>query len=228
MKVDKQFFGGDKITAVVAVRKGSQRIPNKNIIPFGSSNLLEMKLELLKKVSNIDEIIVNSDCDEMLAIGEKYGCLTHKREKYFASSKVNNSDFHNHIAATTDTDYIFLAPVCSPFVSVESHEKAIDMFLNSNHDSLTSVDVIKNHLWMNGKPLNYDLNNIPNSQNLPNVERLNYGISIISKKSMLKNRSLIGDNPRFYKLDQFESVDVDTPFDFFIAEQIYEKYYKNL
>ena len=44
MKVNKQFFGGDKMTAVVAVRKGSQRIPNKNITPFGHSNLLEMKL----------------------------------------------------------------------------------------------------------------------------------------------------------------------------------------
>ena len=29
------------ITAVVAVRKGSQRVPNKNIKPFGDSNLLE-------------------------------------------------------------------------------------------------------------------------------------------------------------------------------------------
>ena len=227
MKVDKQFFGGDKVTAVVAVRKGSQRIPNKNITPFGSSNLLEMKLELLKKVSNIDEIVVNSDCDEMLAIGEKHKCLIHKREKYFASSKVNNSDFHNHIAATTDTDYIFLAPVCSPFISIESHEKAINEFLNNKHDSLTSIDIIKNHLWMNGKPLNYDLNNIPNSQNLPNVERLNYGISIISRSSMLKNRSLIGNSPDFYELNHFESVDVDTPFDFFIAEQIYNKYFKN-
>ena len=66
MKVDKQFFGGDKVTAVVAVRKGSQRIPNKNITPFGNSNLLEMKLEVLKKVNKIDEIIVNSDCEEML------------------------------------------------------------------------------------------------------------------------------------------------------------------
>ena len=44
---------------------------------------------------------------------------------------------------------------------------------------------------------------------------------------MLKNRSLIGDNPGFYKLDHFESVDVDTPFDFFIAEQIQNKYFKN-
>ena len=42
-----------------------------------------------------------------------------------------------------------------------------------------------------------------------------------------KNRSLIGNNPDFYELDHFESVDVDTPFDFFIAEQIYNEYFKN-
>ena len=51
------------ITAVVAVRKGSQRVPNKNIKPFGKSNLLEMKLDILKQVDGIDEIVVNSDCD---------------------------------------------------------------------------------------------------------------------------------------------------------------------
>tara|TARA_R110001632_G_scaffold37217_2_gene94119 strand:- start:608 stop:1273 length:666 start_codon:yes stop_codon:yes gene_type:complete len=212
-----------KLTAVVAVRKGSQRIPNKNIIPFGDSNLLEMKLHLLQKIKTIDEIIVNSDCDNMLAIGEKNGCLTHKREEHYASSIVNNSDFHEHIAKVTDTDFIFLAPACSPFVSIESHYYAIDHFLDNNYDSLTSVDVIKNHLWLNEKPLNYSLDNIPNSQDLPDVKRLNYGISIITRKSMLKNKSLIGDNPGFYKLDHFESVDIDTPFDFFIAEQIYKK-----
>ena len=213
-----------KLTAVVAVRKGSQRIPNKNIKPFGDSNLLEMKLNILKQVTTIDEIIVNSDCDKMLSIGKKYGCLTHKREDYYASSIVNNSDFHEHIAKVTDTDFIFLAPTCSPFVTVDSHYYAIDHFLDSKHDSLTSVDIIKNHLWLNEKPLNYSLDNIPNSQDLPDVKRLNYGISIITKESMLKNRSLIGDNPGFYELDHFESVDVDTPFDFFIAEQIYKKY----
>ena len=169
-----------KMTAVVAVRKGSQRIPNKNITPFGSSNLLEMKLELLKKVNNIDEIIVNSDCDKMLAIGQRYGCLTHKREDHYASSIVNNSDFHGHIAEVTDTDFIFLAPTCSPFISVKSHEQSINTFLNSVCDSLTSVDIIKNHLWLDKKPLNYTLKNIPNSQDLPDVKRLNYGISIIT------------------------------------------------
>jgi len=215
-----------KLTAVVAVRKGSQRIPNKNITPFGDSNLLEMKLNLLKKIETIDEIVVNSDCDDMLAIGKKYGCSIHKREDHYASSIVNNSDFHEHIAKVTDTDFIFLAPTCSPFISAETHEKAIIEFLFKEHDSLTSIDVIKNHLWMNDEPLNYNLNNVPNSQDLPDVKRLNYGISIITRESMLENRSLIGNNPGFYELDHFESVDVDTPFDFFIAEQINNKYFK--
>ena len=213
--------------AVVAVRKGSQRIPNKNIKPFGDSNLLEMKLNILKEVPDIDEIIVNSDCDDMLAIGEKYGCSTHKREAHYASSIVNNSDFHKHIAEVTKADFIFLAPTCSPFITVDSHNAAIDRFLSSEHDSLTSVDIIKNHLWLNEKPLNYRLDNVPNSQDLPDVSRLNYGISIITKKSMLENRSLIGNNPGFYNLEGFEAVDVDTPLDFFIAEQIYNEYFKN-
>ena len=86
---------------------------------------------------------------------------------------------------------------------------------------------MKNHLWLNEKPLNYRLDNVPNSQDLPDVKRLNYGISIITRESMLRNRSLIGNSPDFYELDHFESVDVDTPFDFFIAEQIYNEYFKN-
>ena len=69
------------ITAVVAVRKGSQRVPNKNIKPFGDSNLLEMKLKVLLQVKGIDEIVVNSDCDDMLDIGRQYGTKTHKRDE---------------------------------------------------------------------------------------------------------------------------------------------------
>lgn len=215
-----------KLTAVIAVRAGSQRVPNKNIRPFGNSNLLEMKIKLLQQVKGIDEIIVNSDSDEMLAIGKKYGCITQKRDDYYASSEVNNSEFHRHIAETTDTDYIFLAPVCSPFVSVESHEKAIRQFLETDCDSLTSVDVIKNHLWMDNKPMNYSLDNVPNSQDLPDVLRLNYGITIIEKEKMEALARIVGEQPSFYILDDIESVDVDTPFDLFMAEQIYNKYFK--
>ena len=31
--------GGKTVTAVIPVRAGSKRLPNKNILPFGDSNL---------------------------------------------------------------------------------------------------------------------------------------------------------------------------------------------
>ena len=221
------------IAAVVAVRKGSQRIPNKNIKPYGKSNLLDMKLNLLKSVRNIDEIIVNSDCDKMLDIGLQHGVSIHKRSEYFASSECSNSEFHGHIAEVTNSDTIFLAPVCSPFVSIKSHEKAIELYLNGFYDkkdeikfdSTISVTEVKNHLWLNNEPINYDLNNVPNSQDLPDVVKLNYGITITDKKIMQKYKRVVGNAPAFYKLDEIESQDVDTPFDWLVAEAIYKKKY---
>ena len=60
-----------KITAVIPVRKGSIRVKNKNIKPFGNSSLLELKIDLLKQVVGIENIIVNSDSQEMLDIAER-------------------------------------------------------------------------------------------------------------------------------------------------------------
>lgn len=212
------------ITAVIAVRKGSQRVKNKNIRPFGTNNMLEMKLQLLKQVKEIDNIIVNSDCDLMLKIAKNYGVNTHKREGYFASSECTNSEFHGHIADVTKCDTIFLAPVCSPFVSIDSHKNSIKYYINNNFDSVTSVEEVKNHLWLNGKPLNYDLNNVPNSQDLPDVVKLTYGITIVDRNIMKKYKRVIGNNPGFYKLNEIESVDIDTEYDFLVAEQLYKKF----
>lgn len=54
------------ITAVIPVRAGSRRLPNKNILPFGNSNLLVHKIRQLNQVKSIDTIVVSSDSDEML------------------------------------------------------------------------------------------------------------------------------------------------------------------
>ena len=205
-----------KVTAVVAVRKGSQRVPDKNIRPFGESNLLQMKIDVLKQVEGLDEIVINSDCDHMLEVGKSNNCITHKRNQKYGS-------FHHHIAKVTNTDHIFLAPVCSPFISVETHEKAIFDYMNSDFDSMTSVDIIKNHLWLGDKPLNYSLDDVPNSQDLPNVMRLNYGISIVNRNTMLNKRGLVGERPTFIILNDRESVDIDTMFDFNFAEYLYKR-----
>ena len=212
------FKSRKKIVAVVAVRAGSQRVPNKNIRKYHNTNLLELKLNVLVKCKQIDEIVVNSDSQEMLEIGKKYNVSTQKREQYFASSEATNSEFHGHIAETTKGDVIFLAPVCSPFISSIRHDEIIKYYKSENFDSLTSTHSVKGHLWLDNKPLNYKLDYIPNSQDLPDIKMLNYGVSLIEKEMMLKNRALIGDNPGFIDLNAIESMDINTLEEFELAD----------
>jgi len=212
-----------KLTVVVPVRAGSQRVKDKNIKPFANSNLLKIKLETLKKVSIIDKIIVNSDSDEMLDIALSCGISTHKREGYYASSKCDNSEFFEHIATTTPSDYILCSLVTAPLISKETYFACINKFMNSDIENLVTVSDVKHHLWLNGNPLNYNPQSSPNSQDLPDVVSLNYGISIISRDDMIKNRNIVTKNPYFYSLDEIESLDIDTEFDFMVAEYVYKK-----
>ena len=210
------------MTAVVAVRSGSQRVKNKNFRPFADTNLLELKLKILIKVKNIDEIIVNSDSDIMLEIANKYNVKTQKRDEFFASSHATNSDFHKHIAEVTNSDFIFLAPVCSPFIGVKRHQEAINNFMMSEVDSLTSCELVKGHLWLDGKPINYSLDNVPNSQDLPEIKKLNYGISIIKRQTMIERKGLVGLKPEFVVLNEIESTDIDEMETFKTAEILYK------
>lgn len=75
------------ITAVIPVIAGSRRLPNKNILPFGDSNLLIHKIRQLKQVNEIDNIVVSSDSDKMLKMAETEGVLTHKREIEYCDEK---------------------------------------------------------------------------------------------------------------------------------------------
>lgn len=217
-----------KMTAVVAVRAGSQRVKDKNIRPFSNTNLLELKLNILKKVKNIDEIIVNSDSEKMLEIAKRHNVKAEKRKDFYASSEASNSDFHKHIAEVTKSDFIFLAPVCSPFISVKKHEEAIESFMTSDFDSLTSCELVKGHLWLDKKPINYSIDNVPNSQDLPEIKKLNYGISIIIREIMLKRKGLVGLNPDFIILNEIESTDIDEIDTFKTAEILYNNLQLNL
>ena len=215
-----------KITVVVPVRKGSQRVKNKNFKPFADSNLLKIKLDVLKQVDVIDEIVVNTDSKIALQIADEYGVSKCIREDYYASSECNNSEFFQNIAENTNTDYIIYSPCTAPLIKVDTYYDFINRFRNAKDrcDSLTTVTDVKQHLWLDGKPMNYKPSDSPNTQDLPNIVSLTYGVSIISKNDMIKYRNIVGKKPLFYKLDDFEAVDVDNPIDFEFAEFLYRKY----
>ena len=94
------------LVAVVTVRKGSQRVKNKNFKKFAKKNLLVHKIELLKKIKKLDDIIINTDSSKAINIAKKLNVSFFKREDYYASSKCTNSEFWSNIAKNTNSKYI--------------------------------------------------------------------------------------------------------------------------
>jgi CMP-N-acetylneuraminic acid synthetase len=215
-----------KITAVIPVRKGSVRVRDKNIKPFANTTLLELKIKKLKNINLIDKIIVSSDCNKMLEIASKMGAQVHQREEYYASSEATNSEFFENLAETMDAEHIMYSPVTCPLISINTYRDCIqDYQLNEKIENLVTVSSVKHHLWLNNKPLNYKLTDSPNSQDLPDIYAISYGICILPRSKMLKYRNVVTKNPTFRILDEIESIDIDTEFDFMVAEHIYKKIY---
>ena len=214
------------IKAVIPIRKGSQRVQNKNIRPFGDTTLLENKIKVLKEAGIFDDIIVNTDSEEAIEMARTSGVSWHRREPYYASSACSGSEFFQHLGVVTECDVFCYCPVTSPFVTAETMRKCRDLFVEKmagGCDCVSTVTDVKEFLWLDGKPLNYDKHNAPNSQNLPDVKALNFGFTLVRRESLIKNRNIIGDNPFFVTTSGIESIDIDTPLDFYIAEKIYRK-----
>ena len=213
------------VTAVIPVRAGSQRVKNKNLRPFANSSLLDIKIEVLKKVVNIDRIIVNTDSDIALDVARRHGVIGVRRAAYYASSKCSGSEYFEHLGRVTETDVFVYAPVTSPLVRSRTIENCVAEYLSGKDcfDSIATVSDVKEFLWLDGKAINYNPANAPNSQNLPNVVALNFACSVISRDNLIRFRNIIGARPRFVTIDEVEAVDVDTPLDYFIAEQLYKR-----
>lgn len=213
------------IKAVIPVRAGSQRVKNKNIKSFAGSSLLEIKVKQLLSIKELDGVIVNSESDEMLDVAKSLGAEIYKRDDYFATSTVSINEVYKNIGETTQADIIVYANATNPLLKNESVSNAINAFLNRKvqYDTLNSAHLIKEFLWLDGKPINYDLNNMPKSQNLPNIYALNFALNIFERQYAIKNASIVGKHPLLFELDAIEATDIDNEIDFEFAEFMYKR-----
>ena len=91
------------ISALIAVRSGSMRVKNKNLRDFNGRSLLELKIEQLKKIDDLDQIVVNSNCDEMLEVAEKNIPTTQKAvEQAEENLRVNEERYKAQVTTITE------------------------------------------------------------------------------------------------------------------------------
>ena len=212
------------IKALVAVRSGSVRVKNKNLRPFAGSSLLELKLDQLKRIKELDGIIVNSNDETMLEIAKKKGCETVLRDSYYASNHVSMSEVYRNMAENCDCDVIAYMNCTNPLLKDSTIETAIEKYMEmEGYDSLNSAHLIKEFLFLNNMPVNYDLLHQPRSQDLPDYYALNFAINIIKRDDMIANMNVVGKCPWIYGIDEVEATDIDNEIDFEFAEFMYKK-----
>ncbi|MCL1924420.1 MAG: acylneuraminate cytidylyltransferase family protein [Defluviitaleaceae bacterium] len=211
------------IKALIAVRSGSLRLENKNLRPFAGSNLLQIKIEQLKRIKSLSGIIVNSNDDDMLNLAEKLGCEPVKREPYFASNTVSMSEVYEDMAKNFNSDYICYANVTNPLIKDITIENAIEEFKKNidKYDSLNTAHLVKEFLFLDNKPINYELDKQPRSQDLPDISALNFAINILHRETMIKHKNVVSSKPQIYLIDDIEATDIDNPIDFSFSEFVY-------
>ena len=90
------------------------------------------------------------------------------------------------------------------------------MKTNTRYDSAVLVKKDKLYTWNENGP-SYDVNNIPNSFNLPDTVIETMGLYIIRRDSALKTKRRIGEIPLQLFASPLEAIDVNYPEDFELA-----------
>lgn len=210
------------ITAIIPVREGSRRLKNKNVAPFAGTNLLINKINQLKQVKEISNIVVSSDSDLMLSMAKSQGVDIHKRAIEFCDEKSKTfGEVVSHICENVSGDDILWATCTAPLVFPKQYREAIKLYyqaLEDGYDSLVSMEKFKRYLWDENGPVNYELGirHVP-SQQLPPLYFVTDGILLAPREKMIEWKYFHGHNPYRFILDKRTSIDIDDGLDLVCA-----------
>jgi len=208
------------IAALVPVRKGSTRIPNKNLCMIGNETMLGRKLQQLKEATTITKIYVGTDGDALAEEADKYGVEVIYRDPICcdesqASANMMIADFIKRV----DCDIAVWVHVTNPFVEGATYDSAVHTYLSEcakGFDSLISVLALQEHLWTpNFYPLNYNPYKEKHTlaKELPAYYKQTGAFFIQSRQAMKNNSYFFGRHPYLFKTTELEAVDINTPYD---------------
>lgn len=227
----------ESLGVIIPVREGSSRIRKKVLLPFetDSDSLLEWKIKQIKEVIASKNIIVSTESKKLKKIAEENGVEIHHREKYLAQNhKAKFSDVITGIVRDIQFDHIAWVTVVVPLMSPDDYKNAFlkyfsEVVENNIYDSLVSVNLVKEYLWNDSGPLNYELQEKhPISQDLPDIYRVTNGLYMRDKKSILKDRYFIGTNPYKFIVSKLSGIDIDEYEDYEIARTLLKIYKKSV
>lgn len=217
------------IATVIPAKGTSQRVESKNTRSFFGTSLLEIKIKQLLEAKRVGPVYVSSENSSILKMAETLGAIPLYREPEYSTDHIPMSEVYAYMAGQINAKYILLAHVTNPLATANTYDRCADKFMKNLNktSSLTTVNYVKEFLYLNGKPINFNPQKKPRSQDLPDIYKLNHVVSISKRSHIISNKEWFDSNVLFYPLSALESFDIDTLLDFEIAEFLYEKYVRN-
>ena len=208
-----------KRVAFVPIRLNSQRVAGKNLRLLGGKPLMAYLLESLAAAKNIDEVYVycsNREVEQYLPQGVKFL----QRDERLDSNTTLGKEIYDAFTEEVEADIYILAHTTSPFIRTSTIEQAVEDVESGAHDSAFSAERIQTFTWWKGEPLNDSLQHIPRTQDLEPLYVETSAFFVFRSEVWKQQHRRIGDKPFIAVTDRIESMDIDNPDDFTLAEAI--------
>lgn len=212
-----------KTVAMVPIKLNSERVKEKNIRPFcDGTPLVQFILDALIKSKYIDGVYIycsDERIKEYLINGVKFL----KRPEYLDMDTVNCNDIIREFIKEVDANYYVVSHATAPFTKTESIDRCIDVVVNSEeYDSAFTVERVQTFMWESGRPVNFDPNKFPRTQDLDPIYMETSGAFVFSREVFEQYNRRIGIKPCLVEVEGMECIDIDTEYEMETAQAIYQ------
>lgn len=208
-----------KRVAFVPIRLNSQRVEGKNLRELGGRPLMTYLLETLTRVENIDEVYVycsNPAVKPYLPEGVKFL----QRDERLDQNTTLGAEIYDAFTREVEADIYILAHATSPFIRHATIANAVAQVESGEYDSAFSAERVQTFAWWRGKPLNYTFERVPRTQDLEPVYVETSAFFVFREDVWREKHRRIGERAYMAVTDRIESMDIDNPDDFLLAEAI--------
>ena len=223
-----------KILALITARGGSKRVPGKNIKELGGKPLILWTIDIAKNITDLCDILVSTDDQLIAEVARDSGVLVPwLRPDDLASETASSVDVVLHALNWYEKkvgriDGLLLLQPTSPFRSLESVVKGIDIFRKTSFQTVIGVSPADSHpMWcfkINNQKMEpfIEGNGLQlRSQDMPLAYEVNGAFYLIHPDQLRAEKSFFSESMVPLIMEQAnESIDIDTTLDWILAETV--------
>lgn len=213
-----------RVVAFVHAKGSSTRVPGKNLRVLGDRPLFCHAIAIARGARHVDQVVIDSDCDAILAIGAEHGARALKRPAHLATNLATGDDLACWQASKAfGAEFVLQVVPTAPFLSPASVDRAVDMLREHGVDSVVGCRREALYLWRDGRPGYFrEDGSIPNSFDMEPLTWETTGLYANRTAAVLRQgKRMNPDSCLPLILDPIEAIDINTPEDFALAEALW-------